>query len=191
MVLLKQFQRLLGHMASAATVTLLGLLHMRPLQHWLHSRVSRWAWRCGKYRVTSPWSASCREDPRKCTIGAVLSFLQERLERRLPSSTLKVYVTAIIVHHEAVEGLSLGKHDLIVRFLRGARRLNPPRPPLVPYWDLYIVLTELQRGPFEQLDSVEQKILSAKTALLTRPSYLLVQVTRKGRLSPRRGWATG
>ncbi len=32
---LKQFQRLLGHMASAAAVTPLGLLHMRPLQHWL------------------------------------------------------------------------------------------------------------------------------------------------------------
>ncbi len=39
---LKQFQRLLGHMASAAAVTPLGLLHMRPLQHWLHSRVPRW-----------------------------------------------------------------------------------------------------------------------------------------------------
>ncbi len=38
---LKQFQRLLGHMASAAAVKLLGLLHMRPLQHWLHSRVPR------------------------------------------------------------------------------------------------------------------------------------------------------
>ncbi len=34
---LKQFQRLLGHMASAAAVTPLRLLHMRPLQHWLHS----------------------------------------------------------------------------------------------------------------------------------------------------------
>ncbi len=41
---LKQFQRLLGHMASAAAVTPLGLLHMRPLQHWLYSRVPRWAW---------------------------------------------------------------------------------------------------------------------------------------------------
>ncbi len=40
---LKQFQRLLGHRASAAAVTPLGLLHMRPLQHWLHSRVPRWA----------------------------------------------------------------------------------------------------------------------------------------------------
>ncbi len=42
---LKQFQRLLGHMASAAAVMPLGLIHMRPLQHWLHSRVLRWAWR--------------------------------------------------------------------------------------------------------------------------------------------------
>ncbi len=62
---------------------------------------------------------------------------------------------------------SLGKHDLIVRFLRGARRLNPPWPPLMPSWDLSIVLAGLQRGPFEPLDSVELKYLSAKTALLT------------------------
>ncbi len=62
---LKQFQRLLGHMASADAVTPLGLLHMRPLQHWLHSRVLRWAWRRGTLRVgitqqcrrsLSPWT---------------------------------------------------------------------------------------------------------------------------------------
>ncbi|CAM4661540.1 unnamed protein product [Leuciscus chuanchicus] len=47
---LKLFQRLLGHMASSAAVTPLGLLHMRPLQHWLHDRVLRWAWQ----------SVSCR-----------------------------------------------------------------------------------------------------------------------------------
>ncbi len=43
----------------------LGLLHMRPLQHWLHGRVQRWAWQRGTHRVTitpacrqafSPWS---------------------------------------------------------------------------------------------------------------------------------------
>ncbi len=62
---LKQFQRLLGHMGSAAAVTPLGLLHMRPLQHWLHSRVPRWAWRRGALQVNitqecrrsfSPWT---------------------------------------------------------------------------------------------------------------------------------------
>ncbi len=54
-----------GHMASSAAITPLGLLHMRPLQRWLHDRVPRWAWRHGTYRVSltpscrrtfSPWS---------------------------------------------------------------------------------------------------------------------------------------
>ncbi len=43
----------------------------------------------------------------------------------------------------------------------------PSRSPLVPSWDLSIVLAGLQRGPFEPLDSVELKFLSLKTALLT------------------------
>ncbi len=62
---LKQFQRLLEHMASAAAVTQLGSLYMRPLQHWLDSRVPRWAWRRSTLRVgitqhcrrsLSPWT---------------------------------------------------------------------------------------------------------------------------------------
>ncbi len=62
---LKQFQRLLGHMAAAAAVTPLGLLHMRPLQHWLHGRVPRWACQSSTLRVQvtpacrqtfTPWS---------------------------------------------------------------------------------------------------------------------------------------
>ncbi len=95
----------------------------------------------------------------------MLSFLQERLERRLSPSTLKVYVAAIAAHHNAVDGRSLGKHDLIVSFLKGARRMNPSRSPFVPSWDLSIVLAGLQRGPFELLDSVELKFLSLKCYL--------------------------
>ncbi len=120
-----------------------------------------------KWSLFATWCSSRREDPRRCMIGVVLSFLQERLERRLSPSTLKVYVAAIAAHHDAVDGRSLGKHDLIVRFLKGARRMNYSRPPLVPSWDLSIVLAGLQRCPFEPLDSVELKFLSLKTALLT------------------------
>ncbi len=120
-----------------------------------------------KWSLFANWCPSRREDPRRCTIGVVLSFLQERLECRLSPSTLKVYVATIAAHHNAVDGRSLGKHDLIVRFLKEARRMNPSRSPLVPSWDLSIILAGLQRGPFELLDSVELKLLSIKTALLT------------------------
>ncbi len=57
---LKLFQRLLGHMAAAAVTVLLGLLHMRPLQHWLHGRIPRWAWKRGTQRVQI--TPACRKN---------------------------------------------------------------------------------------------------------------------------------
>ncbi len=42
-----------------------------------------------KWSLFANWCSSRREDPRRCTIGVVLSFLQERLEHRLSPSTLK------------------------------------------------------------------------------------------------------
>ncbi len=104
-----------------------------------------------KWNLFVEWCSSHREDPRRCPIRVVLSFLQQGLERRLSPSTLKVYVAAIAANHDPVEGKSVGKHDWVVRFLRGARRLNPPRPPSIPSWDLSLVLRALQQGPFEPL----------------------------------------
>ena len=80
--------------------------------------------------------------------------------------SLKVYVAAIAAFTKPVNGQSLGKNDLVIRFLRGARRLNPPRPPLVPVWDLSTVLETMKGGPFEPLHAVELKYLSFKTAFL-------------------------
>ncbi len=120
-----------------------------------------------KWNLFVVWCSPRREDPCRCPIAVVLSFLQDGLERRLSPSTLKVYVTAIAAHHDAVDGKSLGKHDLVIRFLRGARRLNPPRPHLVPSWDLPVVLSALRGAPFEPLQSVELKFLSLKTVLLS------------------------
>ncbi len=120
-----------------------------------------------KWNLFVDWCSPRREDPRRCPIAVVLSFLQDGLERRLSPSTLKVYVAAIATHHDAVDGKSLGKHDLVIRFLRGARRLNPPCPHLVPSWDLPSVLSALRGAPFEPLQSVELKFLSLKTVLLS------------------------
>ncbi|KAL0146524.1 hypothetical protein M9458_058155, partial [Cirrhinus mrigala] len=85
----------------------------------------------------------------------------------------KVGAEAVPLHPEGVRcsnysvSRSLGKHHLIIRFLRGARRSNPPRPCLIPSWDLSVVLLGLRRAPFEPLGSAELKFLPLKTALLT------------------------
>ncbi len=119
-----------------------------------------------KWNLFVKWCSSRREDPRRCSIGVVLSFLQQGLERRLSPSTLKVHAAAISAYHDHIDGKSIGKHDLVVRFLRGARRLNPPRPPSIPSWDLALVLRALQIAPFEPLQSADLSILSMKTLLL-------------------------
>ncbi|KAL0173832.1 hypothetical protein M9458_029800, partial [Cirrhinus mrigala] len=117
------------------------------------------------------WCASRGEDPQRCPTAVVLSFLQEKLERRLSPSTLNVYVAAIAAYHDAVDGASIGKHQLVVR-------LNPPRPHLVPSWDLSVVLQGLWGAPIEPLASVELKFLSLKTALLA----VLASIKRVGDL---------
>ncbi len=119
-----------------------------------------------KWNLFVKWCSSRREDPRRCSIGVVLSFLQQGLERRLSPSTLKVHAAAISAYHDHIDGKSIGKHDLVVRFLRGARRLNPPQPPSIPSWDLSLVLRALQIAPFESLQSADLRILSMKTLLL-------------------------
>ncbi|CAM4619236.1 unnamed protein product [Leuciscus chuanchicus] len=81
-------------------------------------------------------------------------------------------------HHDLVESKTVGQRDLVERFLRGARRLNPPRSPLIPSWDLAVVLSALQRAPFEPLQSVKLKFLSMKTALL----FVLASIKRVGDL---------
>ncbi len=86
---LKQFQRLLGHMAAAAAVTPLGLLHMRLLQHWLHGRVPRWAWQSGTLRVQV--TPACRQT---LTPWSDLSFLRAGVPLEQVSRYAVVYTDA-------------------------------------------------------------------------------------------------
>ncbi len=50
--------------------------------------------------------------------------------------------------------------------MKGARRLQPMRKPLVPSWDLPTVLEALSGLPFEPLECADLKVLSLKTILL-------------------------
>ncbi len=54
-----------------------------------------------KWNLFVKWCSFHRENPWRCPIRVVLSFLQQGLEQRLSPSTLKVYVAAIAGNHEA------------------------------------------------------------------------------------------
>ncbi len=119
-----------------------------------------------KWGVFVKWCGQAHIDPATCTVSDVLSFLQYRLDSGSLPSTLKVYVAAITAFHSPQSGQSFGKNALVVSFLKGAKRLHPPRPLSVPTLDLEVVLRALSQPPFEPLTSVGLKELSLKTTLL-------------------------
>ncbi len=81
-----------------------------------------------KWSVFSTWCLNRGENPSTSELAVVLSFLQELLDKGRSHSTLKVFVAAIASFHAPIAGQSVGRDNSVVRFLKGARRLNPPRP---------------------------------------------------------------
>ncbi len=131
-----------------------------------------------KWSVFSTWCLNRGENPSTSELAVVLSFLQELLDKGRSHSTLKVFVAAIAAFYAPIAGQSVGRDNSVVRFLKGARRLNPPWPLTVPTWDLPTVLRALKGPPFEPLQSANLRSLSLKTALL----LALASVKRVGDL---------
>ncbi len=128
--------------------------------------------------VFSAWCTSRGEDPVSCDISMILSYLQDLFDKGSSPSTLKVYVAAIAASHAPIAGQSVGLNNLVVRFLRGSRRLYQPRSTTVPTLDLPTVLRVLKGSRFEPLQSADLKTLLLKTALL----LALASVKRVGDL---------
>ncbi|KAL0177470.1 hypothetical protein M9458_026364 [Cirrhinus mrigala] len=119
-----------------------------------------------KWKLFTSWCGERQQDPANCPGGTVLEFLQARFSTGLAHSTLKVYVAAISAYHAPLGGMPVGKDPLVVRFLRSVLRLRPPTRPLVPTWDLAVVLEALCRPPFESIEEIPVRFLTIKTALL-------------------------
>lgn len=131
-----------------------------------------------KWRVFEDWCTRKRVIPFQCAVSDILCFLQNLMNNGRAFSTIKVYLAAISACHVGFEGVSVGRHPLICRFMKGVKRLRPVSKCLVPSWDLAMVLNALTRAPFEPLENVHIKLLSLKTILL----LALVSAKRVGEL---------
>ncbi|XP_030000932.1 uncharacterized protein LOC115426842 [Sphaeramia orbicularis] len=120
----------------------------------------------GKWRVFEEWCNNRGTIPFQCSVAEVLCFLQELLDKGRAFSTIKVYLAAISACHVGFGEKSAGQHPLVCRFMKGARRKLPVSRPLVPLWDLLLVLDALSHHPFEPIEVVGLRFLSVKTALL-------------------------
>ena len=95
------------------------------------------------------WCEGRRCSPEDCSPGEVLCFLQSLLDSGRTASTLKVYLAAITANHAGTAEGPLSRLPLLSRFMKKVRRLRPVRPPIVPRWDLGLVLDALSQPPFE------------------------------------------
>ncbi|KAF4115203.1 hypothetical protein G5714_002692 [Onychostoma macrolepis] len=107
-----------------------------------------------KWSVFSDWCSARNQDPVSCDVSHVLTFLQELLDKGHTPSTLKIYVAAIAANHSLEAGRTIGRNALVIKFLRGARQLNPSRPKTMPTWALFIVLGPLRK----QLIALENRL---------------------------------
>ncbi len=125
-----------------------------------------------KWKLFTTWCRRRDMDPAYCHIASVLEFLQGRFSEGITSATPKVYVAAISANHAYIDGISVGRHPLVSRFMKGSRRLWPFHPTQVPSGDLSIVLQGLSGHPFKPLETVTEKILTIKTVQLLALSSL-------------------
>jgi len=52
--------------------------------------------------------------------------------------------------HEYVDGVSVGNHPTVARFLQGAFNSRPPQPRYVSFWDAGVVIQHI-KGANKQL----------------------------------------
>ncbi len=115
---------------------------------------------------------------------------------------MKVYMDAIITFHAHVENRPIGRNYLIIRFLKGARRLNPPRSSTLPTWDLALELDVLTGSMFEPIKSASLWLGYVPNVLSTSFKAQVITLsplnigrdlvdTQKACLCPSKGFHTG
>ncbi len=90
-----------------------------------------------KWSVFSAWCVTHSADPEVCDISLIFSFLQKLLEKGCSPSMLKVYAASIAASHAPIDDQSVGSNNLVVRFLKGSRRLRScHRPNMGPAYSV-------------------------------------------------------
>ncbi|KAM9329728.1 uncharacterized protein PAF06_005604 [Gastrophryne carolinensis] len=117
------------------------------------------------YRVWRSYIDWCEARSLPCrvfSISRILDFLQSGLDSGLQLSTLKGQVSALSIFFQR----SFASHSLVKTFFQGVSHLRPPRKPLLPVWDLNLVLSALQAPPFEPLQDIALSTLTQKVVFL-------------------------
>ena len=128
------------------------------------------SWRSGTQKqyqtYINKWLNYCCErelDSLHPSVTDVIQFLTTLFEKNLSYSSLKTARSALSTII-TVDGMSIGNHPLVVRFLKGVFNLRAPVPRYKEVWDVSIVLRFLKT--LSPVSSLSLKNLSHKLVML-------------------------
>ena len=128
------------------------------------------SWRSGTQKqyqtYVNKWlNYSCERelDSLHPSVADVIQFLTTLFEKNLSYSSLNTARSALSTII-TVDGMSIGNHPLVVRFLKGVFNLRPPVPRYKEVWDVSIVLRFLKT--LSPVSSLSLKNLSLKLVML-------------------------
>ncbi|XP_030051557.1 uncharacterized protein LOC115465299 [Microcaecilia unicolor] len=107
------------------------------------------------WHVCEAWCEEQEVQPLRASIGYLLEFLQGGLQKGLSLSCLLVQLPlgsvggACLFFGGPLQGKSVALHPDVSHLFQGVKRLRPPIRPVVPSWDLNLVLSALVQAPFE------------------------------------------
>ena len=111
-------------------------------------------------------------------------FFADEFEEGKQYRSVNCYHSAIYSTHLPIEGIPVGQHPLVIRLLKGAFNLRPPKPQCSQTWDVSLMLTFLRKlGRNEELSlkKLTQKLIMLLTLVLGHRSDL-VRLTLTGQI---------
>ena len=112
----------------------------------------------------SSWCAGLAIDPFSAPLRHVLEFLYDQFELGKQYRTINSLRSAISMTHHEVDGVRVGQHPIVSRFLKGIFNSRPPAPRYSVTWDVDVVLQYLRGLP--QNEDLSFQALSHMVAML-------------------------
>ena len=113
------------------------------------------------------WTGWCHQrliDPISAPLKDIIQFLTDQFHAGKQYSTLNTYRSTISSAHPPIDGVLVGKHPIVSRFMQGVFNSRPPCPKYSSTWDVDRVINYLHSlGPSENLSL---KNLSMKLVVL-------------------------
>ena len=98
----------------------------------------------------------------------ILEFLAELLHKGYKYRTIGVYRSTISNFHQPIDGIVIGKHPLMSKFMKGVYSMCPPEPKYFVTWDVNQVLSFLKTwAPAEKLTLKQLTLKLVTLAALT------------------------